>query len=742
MRVIRESEGDADGGQNFGEILANLSGNTDILEKIKLEGLVQKLEKSKKSFESEIYDALERAKKTEELIPEIKRNIESTKQDLELAQFIPTVTIETEDGRVLNRIKFEGEALGGQVQANRKDFGEYLNQMIINAVYQQPNYIKIPVTSIFGFEIQAEKKDYGFVETHLYIKGKAGATYSFNNSVIAGVLLNNLEKTLMNFEYLLNAQIQTLQRNEIKLIDYQELSNRTWNKDAELLEAKDKLKAVIQRLNNLDGDSVTNEMSKGEAINEKVNALPTVESTLQSKSKELEIDWFNLPFDKLPLATTHFPDESGEKRLFIGLPKGSERSFIAIEDDFVLVLPPTKSHDYRMLDLPKLSRQDCETINQKGKYTYQIYPRAYADQFITKSIQDDLGLVNLLPPKKKDFAQQLTEFLQENNLGYRNPFSLGEIAQIKQGKLSPLFTYSLHSPSTLMGAVIDNKIPNPVNGFAKLQVDTVTDGKISFKYYPKQESLTVPSSLNHLLTADDLQHLKQVGHLNRRVFLEEQGIASYHYVSLDKELNTIFTLPADKVKVPATLYGLSLSEQQQQELANGQSVHLKGLVNPKEPDTPFDAIVTIDASKQAFDFKVMVDSLILSEFKNLLSDLKINNQPINQEEMTFYQKVMAHPDFESKVFSNGDGQNQELALRSLMTDIITLERKDMTELYKKWVIDHSYKENLISTLFDQLKEGENMVIPQKTNTITKDFSKVFVVSQQPQNLNNTKNLNK
>ncbi|MEA5462051.1 helicase-related protein [Arcicella sp. LKC2W] len=411
MRVIRESEGDADGGQNFGEILANLSGNTDILEKIKLEGLVQKLEKSKKSFESEIYDALENIQKTETLIPENKRNIERTKQDIEQAQSIPTVTIETEDGRVLNRIKFEDQALGGQVQANRKDFGEYLNQMIINAVYQQPNYVKIPVTNIFGFEIQAEKKDYGFVETHLYLKGKSGAMYSFNNSVIAGVLLNNLEKTLMNFEHLLNAQIQTLQRNELKLIDYQELSNRTWNKDAELLDAKDKLKAIIQRLNNLDSDSVTNELSKDELTKEQLNPLPKTDGAKQNNTAEVEIDWFNLPFDKLPLATTHFPDESGEKRLFMDLPKGNERSFIAIENDFVLVLPPTKSHDYRMFDLPKLSREDCETINQKGKYTYQIYPRAYAEQFITKSIKDELGLVNLLPQKE----EQGVDKPQENN---------------------------------------------------------------------------------------------------------------------------------------------------------------------------------------------------------------------------------------------------------------------------------------------------------------------------------------
>jgi hypothetical protein len=56
-------DGDSEGGQSYGEILANLSGNTDILEKIRLETLINKLEKSKKSFEAEVFDAIEKAKK-------------------------------------------------------------------------------------------------------------------------------------------------------------------------------------------------------------------------------------------------------------------------------------------------------------------------------------------------------------------------------------------------------------------------------------------------------------------------------------------------------------------------------------------------------------------------------------------------------------------------------------------------------------------------------------------------------
>jgi hypothetical protein len=83
------------------------------------------------------------------------------------------------------------------------------------------------------------------------------------------------------------------------------------------------------------------------------------------------------------------------------IPKnGQLKSFMAISNDYVLVLPPTKSQDYRLLNLPSLTYQECKMINQEGKYDYQIYPKAYAEKFVKKQLDDTLDLLKHLPEKK------------------------------------------------------------------------------------------------------------------------------------------------------------------------------------------------------------------------------------------------------------------------------------------------------------------------------------------------------
>jgi hypothetical protein len=43
------------------------------------------------------------------------------------------------------------------------------------------------------------------------------------------------------------------------------------------------------------------------------------------------------------------------------IPKeGQLKGFMAISNDYVLVLPPTKSQDYRLLNLPSLTYQECK----------------------------------------------------------------------------------------------------------------------------------------------------------------------------------------------------------------------------------------------------------------------------------------------------------------------------------------------------------------------------------------------
>ena len=259
MRVIREGQGDAEGGLNFAEILSHLSGNTAILDKIKIEGTIIKLEKSKKAFESEVYDSIKSLDRLESSIPQIEANIAKTIKEVEYSKsnivVVPVNAAAVEGEKVNHKILFESIEVNGKIieTKNRKEFGEELASLILEKTFGIPCHQKVAITKVFGYQIQAHKFEPIFgmkTEVALSIVGKEGDNYSFKDSVLAGLLVNNLEKTLLNFDNILKIQTDLLERNKEKILDFKELSQRTWNKDSELEETKISLKNIIHTLNN------------------------------------------------------------------------------------------------------------------------------------------------------------------------------------------------------------------------------------------------------------------------------------------------------------------------------------------------------------------------------------------------------------------------------------------------------------------------------------------------------------
>ncbi len=65
----------------------------------------------------------------------------------------------------------------------------------------------------------------------------------------------------------------------------------------------------------------------------------------------------------------------------------------------------------------------------------------------------------------------------------------------------------------------------------------------------------------------------------------------------------------DRVRATNAILGVTLTESKKTALLDGKTVLLKGLVNSVASDKPFDALVTIDASKMALDFNKNVVGL-------------------------------------------------------------------------------------------------------------------------------------
>lgn len=62
------------------------------------------------------------------------------------------------------------------------------------------------------------------------------------------------------------------------------------------------------------------------------------------------------------------------------------------------------------------------------------------------------------------------------------------------------------------------------------------------------------------------------------------------------------------------------------------------------------------------------------------------------------KSIQAHPDFDTKVASNNDDQNRELAFKKILDDVMAQQRKQELELYKLYAQDPSFYQAFYNTL--------------------------------------------
>ena len=62
------------------------------------------------------------------------------------------------------------------------------------------------------------------------------------------------------------------------------------------------------------------------------------------------------------------------------------------------------------------------------------------------------------------------------------------------------------------------------------------------------------------------------------------------------------------------------------------------------------------------------------------------------------KSVQAHPDFDKKVAQNADDQNRELALKKILDDVMSQQRKQELELYKLYAQDPSFYQAFYNTI--------------------------------------------
>ena len=243
-RTIDEGAMDEKSGMNFSEYMAILSGNTDLLDKAKLEKKIASLEGERKSFNKGRRDSELKLESKTSALRNNQAVIAGMTEDWE--KFTAAVQTDKEGNR-LNPIQIDGLDT-----TDEKAIGKRLQEIARNAATGgQPKRIG----ELYGFPIKVVsermlKEGLEFTDNRFVIEGNY--KYSYNNGHLAMAdthaaavnFLNALEKIPAIIDQY-KAKNETLEREIPQL---QEIAGKTWKKEDELKQLKSELAALDRKI--------------------------------------------------------------------------------------------------------------------------------------------------------------------------------------------------------------------------------------------------------------------------------------------------------------------------------------------------------------------------------------------------------------------------------------------------------------------------------------------------------------
>ena len=243
-RTIDEGAMDEKSGMNFSEYMAILSGNTDLLDKAKLEKKITSLEGERKSFskgkrESEL--------KLEGKSGELRNNQATIAAMTEDWEKFTAAARTDQEGNRLNQLRIDGLD-----STDEKTIGKRLQEIARNATtggqYQR-------VGELYGFPIEVVsertlKDGLEFCDNRFVVAGNY--RYSYNNGHLA---MADTHAAAMNFlnalERIPGIIDQYRKKNEVlerEIPQLQEIAGKTWKKEDELKQLKSELAALDRKI--------------------------------------------------------------------------------------------------------------------------------------------------------------------------------------------------------------------------------------------------------------------------------------------------------------------------------------------------------------------------------------------------------------------------------------------------------------------------------------------------------------
>ena len=236
MRTIDEGSMDEDSGMNFSEYVAVLSGNTDLLEKAKLDKKITALESERKNFLRERNGAIGKLAEIDHSLSYHTGKIQEAKKDL--ACFEQRVERDTE-GNPVNRLSIKGVEHCSDIKVIAHRLQEIEEKARTNGEYNK-------IGELYGFSVMVKTESssqnlFDLSVNRFFVKGEGSIYYTYNN----GKLANDPKLACLNFFNALERIPKVIESHEKEIAKvsankevYTAIANSSWKKEEDLRSLK------------------------------------------------------------------------------------------------------------------------------------------------------------------------------------------------------------------------------------------------------------------------------------------------------------------------------------------------------------------------------------------------------------------------------------------------------------------------------------------------------------------------
>ena len=243
-RTIDEGAMDEKSGMNFSEYMAILSGNTDLLDKAKLEKKIASLEGERKSFNKGKRDSETKLQSKTAELGNNKASLKGMTEDY--GKFMGKAR-KDKDGNILNLI-----TLDGVESTNLEVIGKHL-QMLAEKETTGGQYKRIG--EIYGFPVKIVSKTsfengLPFVDNRFFVEGNYKYQYNYGHIAKSDPIAaaNNFLNALQKIPSYIEQYDSRCKALEKEIPQLEEIAGKTWKKEEELKGLKAELAALDRKI--------------------------------------------------------------------------------------------------------------------------------------------------------------------------------------------------------------------------------------------------------------------------------------------------------------------------------------------------------------------------------------------------------------------------------------------------------------------------------------------------------------